>query len=369
MSEIRYESILVEKALAREYASLMEKTLKKVGGLNDIKPLTYEFERSFARYIGVKEAVSVNSGSDALKIALLLAGVKKGDEVIVPDLTYQAVALAVFYCGAKPVPVDARADDLQIDPQLLRLAITKKTKAVIGAHMFGRPCDVEAIKKICKGKGIVFIEDVCQAESSRYKGCMLGSFGDMSVFSFSYYKPLSSCAGGGGMVVCDKQQGTQIRRWQEDWRDDEDLLSLGQRFAPLSFMDLMALEVKWKHLPEIIQSRHQIKALYEQGLEGIKGLTFFKDKPLTESVAQNFVVFCSQRDKLSWFLKEKGITVQKPYVPLHQMSAFKRLNKKQFKVSDKYFTQALHLPLPSFMSVEKAGFVIDACRAFFRNHH
>ncbi len=119
MAAIRYESLLVEQALSREYAAEMERALKGMSGLNDIKPLVREFENEFARYIGVKNAVAVNSGSDALKMALLAAGIGPGDEVIVPDLTYQAVALAVFYCGAKPVPVDARADDLQMDPSLL----------------------------------------------------------------------------------------------------------------------------------------------------------------------------------------------------------------------------------------------------------
>ena len=302
MAAIRYESVLVEQALSREYAVEMQRALKSMSGLNDIKPMVRDFERAFAWYIGVKNALAVNSGSDALKMALLAAGVKQGDEVIVPDLTYQAVALAVFYCGAKPVPVDAKADDLQMDPAAVEKAITKQTKAVIAAHMFGRPCEVERIKEICRDKNIVFIEDVCQAESSSYKGRMLGSFGDMAVFSFSYYKPLSSCGGGGGMVVLNDEQGDRVRRWMEDWRNEDELLKLGQRFAPMSFMDLIALRVKLSHIKEIIKSRHKVKALYEQGLGTIKGLTIFKDRPQTESVAQNFVVCCQQRDEFFDFV-------------------------------------------------------------------
>lgn len=364
MAAIRYESILVEQALSREYADQMEHALKAMRGLNDIKPMVRDFEKEFAKYIGVKEAVAVNSGSDALKMALLAAGVGEGDEVIVPDLTYQAVALAVFYCGAKPVPVDARRADLQIDPAAVQEAVTKRTKAVIAAHMFGRPCDVEKIGKLCREKKIVFIEDVCQAESSRYKGHMLGSFGDMAVFSFSYYKPLSSCGGGGGMVVANGEQVNRIRRWMEDWRDDGDLLKLGQRFAPMSFMDLIALRVKFLHLKEIVNSRHKIKALYEQGLGSIEGSTIFKDLPDTESVAQNFVVCCEQRDQLLDFLEDQGIMVQKPYVPLHQMTAFKGIKKDTFPVSEMYFATALHLPLHSFMSQEKATNVIECCQSF-----
>jgi perosamine synthetase len=364
MAAIRYESILVEQALSREYAAEMELVLKGMSGLNDIKPMIMDFEKKFAQYIGVKNAAAVNSGSDALKMALLAAGVGQGDEVIVPDLTYQAVALAVFYCGAKPVPVDARIDDLQMDPDALEAAITKKTKAVIAAHMFGRPCEVERIGKLCRDRNIFFIEDVCQAESSRYKGRMLGSFGDMATFSFSYYKPLSSCGGGGGMVVFNNEQGNRIRHWMEDWHNDDELLKLGQRFAPMSFMDLIALRVKFSHLKEIIKSRQKIKALYEQGLGAIEGLTIFKDRPQTESVPQNFVVCCELRDQLADFLTAQGIMVQRPYLSLHQMEVFKGAKKEKFPVSEWYSATALHLPLHSFMSQEKAQSVVECCQSF-----
>lgn len=369
MAAIRYESILVEQALSREYAAEMERTLKAMSGLNDIKPMVQDFEKEFARYIGVRNAVAVNSGSDALKMALLAVGAGKKDEVIVPNLTYQAVALAVFYCGAKPVPVDAKADDLQMDPTAVEKAITKKTKAVIAAHMFGRPCDVERIGKLCRERNVLFIEDVCQAESSRYKGRMLGGFGDMAVFSFSFYKPLSSCGGGGGMVVFNNDEGNRIRHWMEDWRNDRELLNLGQRFAPMSFMDLIALRVKLLHLKEIIKSRHKIKALYEKGLSAIEGLTIFKDRPQTESVSQNFVICCKYRDQLADFLNAQGIMIQRPYLPLHQMSVFKGIKKEKFPVSAWYSASALHLPLHSFMSQEKARNVIENHRSFFMSKH
>jgi len=369
MAAIRYESVIVEQALSREYAAEMDRVLRGMGGLNDIKPLVREFENEFARYIGVKHALAVNSGSDALKIALLASGIGQGDEVIVPDLTYQAVALAVFYCGAKPVPVDAGADDLQMDPSLLEAAITKKTRAVIAAHMFGRPCAMDRISKICREKGIVLIEDVCQAESSSYKGRMLGSFGDMAVFSFSYYKPLSSCGGGGGMVVCKAEQEKRIRAWMEDWRDSEELFKIGQRFAPLSFLDLIVLRVKFAHLKEIIKSRHKIKAFYEQHLGVIDELTVYKDLPQTESVAQNFVVCCEQRDMLAEFLAAQGIMVQKPYIPLHQTALLKGLKKEDFPVSETYSANGLHLPLHSFMSQEKALHVVECCQSFLAKAH
>ncbi len=365
MATIRYESLLVEQALAREYASAMECALKGMSGLNDIKRMVQDYEKKFATYIGVKNAVAVNSGSDALKMALLAAGVNPGDEVIVPDLTYQAVALAVFYCGAKPVPVDASRHDLQMDPAAVEAAMTARTKAVIAAHMFGRPCDVERIGRLCQDQKIVFIEDVCQAESSKYKNRMLGSFGDIAVFSFSYYKPLSSCAGGGGMVVFNEERYQRIRHWMEDWRDDRELLKLGQRFAPMSFLDLIALQVKFTHLKEIIASRQKIKTYYEDELELIDGLTIFRDRPDRESVPQNFVVCCENRDEFFDFLTSQQVMAQRPYLSLHERQAFRGALKERFPVSQWYASTALHLPLYSFMSVTKAVGVVECCRSFF----
>ncbi len=167
------------------------------------------------------------------------------------------------------------------------------------------------------------------------------------------------------MVIFNNDEGNRIRHWMEDWRNDDELLKLGQRFAPMTLMDLIALRVKFSHLKEIITSRHKIKALYEQGLGSIEGLTIFKDRPQTESVAQNFVVCCRERDQLADFLAAQGVMVQRPYLSLHQMAPFKGAKKENFPVAEWYSASALHLPLHSFMSQEKARNVIESCCSFF----
>ena len=365
MSSIRYESALVEQALGAAYAAQLDQSLRQIQGLNDIKPLVREFEREFAAYIGVKYAVAVNSGSDALAMILRAAGVKKGDDVIIPSLTYHAVALAVVYCGARPVLVDANAKDLLLDVDGVARAVTSRTKVVVAAHMFGRACDMTALRGLCQKKKIVLVEDVCQAESSRLNGQMLGSFGDFGAFSFSYYKPLSSCGGGGGMVVFNDEKHRHIIRWMEDWRDDAVLLGLGQRFAPMSFMDLVALRVKFLQLQKIIASRKKIQGLYEKSLAGIPSLTIFKDGPGADSVPQNFVVCCDCRDELLKFLAANGVVAQAPYIPLHAMALYRTRVCRKFPVSDAYYRRALHLPLYSFMSQEKAAGVVAVCKKFF----
>ncbi len=364
MALIRYESVLIEQALAHEYGVEMDRILKAIRGLNDIKSLICDFEKQFADYIGVKYAIAVNSGSDALKMALLASGVGAGDEVIIPNLTYQAVVLAVVYCGAIPVPVDARANDLQMNPDAVKAAMTCRTKAVIGAHMFGQACDVEKIGAFCRDRKIVFIEDVCQAESSKYNNRMLGSFGDMAVFSFSYYKPLSSCGGGGGMIVFNDVKNNEIRHWMEDWRDDGLLLKLGQRFAPMTFMDLVALRVKFSHLKEIIASRQRVKVFYETSLRNLEEFKIFQDAPGVKSVPQNFVLCCDRRDQLADFLTHCGVLSQKAYRPIHLMKSLGETMRAGFPVSEWYFATAIHLPLYSFMNQDKAQMVVNGCRSF-----
>ncbi|NTV30055.1 MAG: DegT/DnrJ/EryC1/StrS family aminotransferase [Candidatus Omnitrophica bacterium] len=366
MKQIRYESTLVEQALAPEYAATLKAYLEKAHGLNDIKPLVREFERDFAAYIGVKHAIAVNSGSDALAMILRAIGIKKGDEVVIPSLTYHAVALAVVYAGGRPVLVDASRNDLNLDVEQVARAVTKRTRAIIAAHMFGRPCDVVALKELCCKKKLVLIEDVCQAESSSLDGRKLGSFGDLAAFSFSYYKPLSSCGGGGGMVVFNNEKYLPIAGWMDDWRDDPALLKLGQRFAPLYFMDLLSLRVKFAHLAKIIEARLKVKDLYEKTLAKLNDIKSFKDKAGAVSVPQNFVIYCERRDQLLEFLRANGVSAQKPYKPLHLMSSFKTRSSKRFPVSDEYYRRALHLPLYSFMSADKATIVVSLCKEFLR---
>lgn len=365
MSEIRYECALVEQAMAGEYASVMAAYLKRLKGLSDIRPLVQEFEKDFVAYIGGKHAVAVNSGSDALQMILRVLDLRRGDQVIIPDLTYQAVALAVVYAGARPVLVDASSSDLTMDVDAVRRALTRKTKAVVAAHMFGRPCDLDALVPLCRQRGIPLIEDVCQADSSCLHGQKLGSFGDFAAFSFSYYKPLSSCGGGGGMVVFKRPEYRRISAWMDNWRDDPELLRIGQRFSPLYFMDLVALRVKLAHLPKIVDSRKKVKALYEKGLAGLPGLTIYKDRPGVDSVPQNFVVACDRRDEFFSFLAHEGIDAQRVYIPLHAMKAYKDWAGKHFPVSQQYFETGLHLPLYSFLGTEKAMRVVEACRKFF----
>ncbi len=362
---VRYDDMRVDRLLVKEYKQQIEIALKSVSGLNDIELSLKAFEKEFASYIGVRHALSVNSGTDALQLALLALGVGNRDSVLIPNLTYPAVPLSVIYVGAKPILVDA-AEDLQIDTAQLEKKLSKNTKAIIAAHMFARPCAIEKIMDFAKGHGLKVIEDCCQAESSSLHERKLGSFADISCFSFSYYKPLSSCGGGGGMVCFNDQALSSLLQYTRMGVDSQEQLAAGQRFPRMNFMDLIMVKAKWRYLKEIIKSRNKIKSLYEKGLDNLPDIRIFHDDPEAVSVAQNYVICLRKRDVLGEILIQEGVIWQKPYTPLNRMSIFSPFSAGDYPQSDIYFKQAIHLPLYSFMKPEEAEKVINIIINFIK---
>lgn len=366
---IRYDDMRIDRLLVKEYQKQLEIDLKRIKGLNDIDILLKEFEDIFANYIGTKYAIAVNSGTDALQLSLLSLGIGEGDSVIIPNLTYPAVPLSILYVQAEPIIVEIKEEDLEIDENLIEKNIKKNTKAIIAVHMFARPCNLEKILDIARKYNLYVIEDCCQSESSEYKGKKLGSFGDLSCFSFSYYKPLSSCGGGGGMVCFNDEKYKKILDYTKIWKDDWCLFNAKKRFARMYLLDLISIKVKFKYLKEIIKSRLRIKNIYEKALGDIKGIKIFKDNKDSISVPQNFVIFSKKRDELGRYLEKKGIIWQRPYCPLNLMKIFKSfsLNEK-FNNSENYFSNSLHLPLTSFMELNEAEYIIDIIRNFYKDN-
>jgi perosamine synthetase len=162
-------------------------------------PAVAQFEEKFARYCGVKNAIAVNSGTAALHAALACAGIKSGDEVIVPTFSFFATASCVSMCGATPVFVDVDLNSFNISPERVAEAITKKTRAVIGVHLFGQPFDLRPVQKICKDHDLALVEDAAQAHGAQYHEKAIGSFGNAGCFSF--YPTKNMTTGEGGIIT------------------------------------------------------------------------------------------------------------------------------------------------------------------------
>ncbi|TRZ51845.1 MAG: DegT/DnrJ/EryC1/StrS family aminotransferase [Dehalococcoidia bacterium] len=365
--KIRYEDMKIDRALTNAYTEEIKKAFNLISGQDDIELLLRGFEKKFSDYIGRRHALAVNSGTDAIHLCLTMLGIKSGDEVIMPNVTYPAVPIAVSYRGARPVFVDVDRESLNMDARAVEKALTKKTKVIIAAHMFAMPCDIKKISDIAKRHNIKVIEDVCQAESSTLDGKKLGSFGDFGCFSYSYYKPLSSCGGGGGAIVFDNELYKDIYKYTQIWRDEKSQLNARVRFAPMYLLDLISVEVKFKYLLPIIKSRQRAKKIYEQELCKVKGITIFKDKPNANSVPQNFVILSNKRDSLNSYMKCNSVICQQPYKPLHISNTFKEFSKgSKFPVSDMYWKKALHLPLYSFITEKEVKYVAKLVKDFYK---
>lgn len=291
-------------------------------------PLAASFERQIAERLGVSHAVAVTSGTIAIFAALKASGVTRGDEVIVPDMTFIATANAVELCGAQPVLVDVNPETLTMDPTALEQAVTSKTKAVVPVHVSGRGADMEAINRIAAAHGIVVIEDAAEALMSKHAGQFLGTFGAAGCFSFSAYKTIT--AGQGGMVVTNdaalaeriralRNQGITGRGTGGDdlhptvgynfkWTDIQAGVALGQ----LTFLD------------ERIERMRCIRKIYGREFASVPEITLYPFDLRDGAVPQWTDVRADRRDALQAHLRSKNMEGRRFWHPLHRQEPYKR---------------------------------------------
>ena len=370
--DIRWDDLRLERIMLGEYKKALDYYLKhKIQGSAQIRQLQDKFEGKFSRYLGVKYAIALNSGSDAFAIALRILGVKRGDSVIISNITYATIPLAIIQLGAKPSIVDINKNDLNLNADLIESKINTHTKVIVASSLFGRPCDINKIIKIAKKHKLKIIEDVCQSFGSQYKGKNIGTFGDMSFFSFSYNKSLSSCAGSGGMLCFNKNKYLKIARMftKGNFLNQETQRSL--RVPAMQFFDLLSLEVKFKYLRSIFDSRRMLKKLYEEELQDVSQIKIFKDQKDINSIPSlNFVIFANSRDQLSDYLESKRVDLlnwQYPCSVLSGMKIFKKNISGGFPVSKAYTKKALYLPLFSFMKEEEVKRITSLIKKFYKN--
>jgi dTDP-3-amino-2,3,6-trideoxy-4-keto-D-glucose/dTDP-3-amino-3,4,6-trideoxy-alpha-D-glucose/dTDP-2,6-dideoxy-D-kanosamine transaminase len=267
-----------------------------------------DFEQHLAEFVGVKYAVGVNSCYHALHFSLLAVGVGPGDEVITVGHTFVATVSAIVHTGAKPVLVDVR-EDYNLAPDKFESAVTSRTKAVIPVHLNGRVCDMDRIAAIADKHKISIIEDAAQALGATFRGKQAGSFGLAGCFSFYPFKSLGGLGDGGAVTTNDPDVArfaTLVRFNGED-RQTGEFHHHGYT-ALLDNVQAAVLDVKLRHLPEWIEHRRQIAALYREGLDGIEGLRLphFLGDEYFDSY-QNYVIRTGQRAALRQHLKDQGV--------------------------------------------------------------
>ena len=328
-------------------------------------PAVESFERDFAAYCGAAEAVGVNSGTSALHIALLAAGVGPGDEVITVPFTFVATVAAIEYAGARPVLVDIDPDYYTMDPSGLEQAITPRTRAVVPVHLFGQPADMDPIGEMARRHRLAVIEDASQAPGADDKGRRTGSIGDIGCFSFYPGKNLGAYGEGGAAVTSHPQYAETmrlLRNWGEKTRYEHLIRGFNYRMDGIQGA---ILGVKLRHLDRWTEARRRLAAMYGRLLTGSAARTP-RERPGVRHVYHVYAVRLQRRDEWRARLHEMGVQTGVHYpVPVHLQPAYRNLGYQEgdFPVAEEIAREVLSLPLFPEMTdaqVEEVSTVLRA---------
>ncbi len=324
------------------------------------------FEKGFGDYIGAPHVTSVCNGTVAIHLALEALGIGPGDEVIVPTFTYIASVNTILQAGAKPVFVDSLESSWQIDPEDVQRKITPRTKAVMVVHLYGLPCDMDAIGAICEQHKLLLVEDCAEAFGTRYKGRHVGTFGDIATFSFFGNKTITT--GEGGMVVAKdiktiqrafhlKNQG--VSQTREYWHDE---VAYNYRMTNIcAAIGLAQLE----NIDEILARKRQVALWYKDGLASLPLKTH---NELPDTVHSFWM--CSialddknQRQPLRDFLKQQGIETRPVFYPSHTMPHC--ATDGTFAVAESLSARGINLPSYPGLQRSEVEKIVGAIRHFF----
>ncbi|PDT07707.1 MULTISPECIES: DegT/DnrJ/EryC1/StrS family aminotransferase [unclassified Rhizobium] len=306
------------------------------------------FEQEFADYCDVKHAIAVNTGTSALHLALLAAGIGPGDEVITVPFTFVATVSAICYAGARPVFVDVEPVTLTMDPAEIEAKITSRTKAIIPVHLYGQMADMDAIKAIADRHGIPVIEDACQAHGALYKGRRAGSIGVSGCFSFYPGKNLGAC-GEGGLVVTDNDDHAKTMRMLRDWGQEQRYHHLLKGFNyRMDAIQGAILRVKLRHLEDWTEARRAHARRYSSLLAGLAHLKLPAETADRRHVYHVYAVRSADREGLQRMLSAEGIPSGLHYpIPVHLQKAHADLGYRagDFPVSEAAAREVLSLPI------------------------
>lgn len=326
------------------------------------------FEREFAAYCGTSDCVALNSGTSALHLSLLAAGIGPGDEVITVPFTFVASVAAILYAGARPVLVDIDRHSFTMDPAAIEDAITPRTKAIMPVHLYGQPADMDPILAVAKRHRLVVIEDAAQAHGAKYKGCPVGSLGDMACFSFYPAKNLGAYGEGGAVTTNNAEFAQQIRMLR-DWGQDRKYHHVlrGFNYRMEGFQGAI-LRVKLKHLERWTDARRAIAHKYHELLAD-SGLELPRERSDVRHVYHVYTVRTADREALRAGLEKQGVQTAIHYaVPAHLQPAYSDLGYGigSLPQSESAANQVLSLPIYPELSQQSVQKVADVVRVVTR---
>ena len=351
-------------AIKQELLKEIEKVL--LSGQFILGPGVENFENRFASVSGAKYNLGLNSGTDALILALLALGIGQGDEVITAPNSFLASASSIALAGAKPVFADVTVD-FNLDPAKVEAAISPRTKAIIAVHLTGRPAPMNELNDIARRHNLWVIEDAAQAVGAEYHNKKVGSLGTVGCFSLHPLKNLSA-AGDGGMISTNDEalykKFQVLRNHGLKNRDECVAWSMNSR---LDAIQAAILNVKLNHLDDWTARRRHFADLYRKHLADM--VIVPSDKPYEKAVYHTFIIQTSHRDALKEYLQTKEVDTKILYpIPIHLQEASKSLGYKKgdFPVTEKQTSQILSLPVYPELTDEQVMHVINSIQEFFK---
>ena len=324
------------------------------------------FEDECAAYLGVKHAVGVNSGTDALVLGIRAMGIGPGDEVITTPFTFFATGECVSHVGATPVFVDIDADTFNIDPAKIEAAITPRTKAVLPVHLYGHAADMDAIQAIAKKHGLKVLEDVAQAWGSEFKGKKVGTIGDGGAFSFFPSKNLGAFGDGGLFVTNDDEIAATVRMLRVHGAKKKYFNEAIGYNSRLDTIQAAILRCKLPHIDEWNEGRRTAAARYTDLFKGVPGVIPPFEAGYTKHVFHQYTIriLGGKRDAVQQALADQNIGSFVYYpVPVDKLPVYAGLPKSDCPVSDQRTTEALSLPIWPTISPDVQKRVVSAIQA------
>lgn len=334
-------------------------------------PELTSFEERFAEYIGVRKAIGLASGTDALNLARKSLGIGPGDEVLIPANTFIASALSIYEVGAVIVPVDVDQETYLMDMADAEKRVTKRCKAIMPVHLYGQAMDMDKIAAFAEKNNLAIIEDACQAHGAKWKGRRVGSFGSVGCFSFFPSKNLGAFGDGGLASTNDLELDEKIRLLRNYGSREKYVHEIVGTNSRLDSLQAAILNLKLPGLDENNRKRFNAASRYAELLADIDKVKspFFDRKEIERHVFHLFVIQCERRDELLHYLSDKGIQCAIHYpVPIHLHKAFQGLGLKkgEYPVSEALADKILSLPIFPEITAEQIEYVVEKIKAFYK---
>jgi dTDP-4-amino-4,6-dideoxygalactose transaminase len=321
-----------------------------------------QFEQEFAAYCGTKYCLGVGNGLDALTLILRACEIGPGDEVIIPANTFIATALAVSYCGANPVLSEPDEVTYNLDTRKIEERISGRTKAIIGVHLFGQPCEVDKIKVIARKHKLFFVEDNAQAQGAVYKGEKTGNLGDAAGTSFYPTKNIGALGDGGAVTTNSEQLFSGIKKLRNYGSAKKYIHDVKGINSRLDEIQAAILRVKLKHLDDWNRDRKETAAIYLKHINHHEiGLPRLRE----DSVWHQFEIQCERRDDLQQYLTANEIETMVHYpIPIHKQGAYLEYSDEKLEISERLARNSLSLPIYPLMNADEIEYIIEKINQF-----